>query len=670
MDNNGNFNNNNGNFPQNTQNMQRPANAPPRGAVSKGEMFVATNLLSKIGVVFVIASVIAFSAASEGYIPAGVRMALVVAVGFIMLVVGAVFFKKGSPIFANALIYGGVAELFVSTLIGRFGFEVYSAAGAALACGVAAAVGVVMTRFTKSQGILIVTAALSIIPLFYDPDFKGLCAAAVFFIAVHFIVAVIARKYGCTAVYIIGMASALIEILALFGIGTAKFDLYGGVETLSVTFAVCCAVCYCAEPLLNAAEADGRMTDGETAALATALGFLTIFSFGALFSGIGNASAVIFLSVSVLVCAVLAAVYSLRFGTRCRVATVMFNIILASALLILMLVLDMLHAPFGVYYAAVHVYSLAVLVLGEFIDRTLFKIWGWVLFVFSEMLFLPATFMKEKLLIIAINIAVWIGVMIFFIIRKKTDRTLFQVYSALVFFNTGILGAYLISSKLLPLFPDMFDTRAQKTACSALICGAAWMLLGFLAGKLKYMKILSSVSSFTLYGIGLMCLSWANLVNAVTSSGEKMLSAGLIIVTVIVNVVSVLAVLDITLQIEEKAPKFAKAAGLIVSAYAIATLTTVLGTNDFVTFTNCIISIIYIATAVVWIVIGFIKMNAVLRRFGLALVLLSSAKLFLFDFRGVDAMGRTLLFIGFGITLLVISFSYGIAEKKLKEKFK
>ena len=71
MDNNGNFNNNNGNFPQNTQNAQKPPTAPanmpapPRGAVSKGEMFVATNLLSKIGVIFVIASVIAFSAASR-----------------------------------------------------------------------------------------------------------------------------------------------------------------------------------------------------------------------------------------------------------------------------------------------------------------------------------------------------------------------------------------------------------------------------------------------------------------------------------------------------------------------------------------------------------------------------------------------------------------------------
>ncbi len=86
------------------------------------------------------------------------------------------------------------------------------------------------------------------------------------------------------------------------------------------------------------------------------------------------------------------------------------------------------------------------------------------------------------------------------------------------------------------------------------------------------------------------------------------------------------------------------------------------------TFTSFIISIIYIVAAALWIIIGFKRLNALLRRFGLALALLSSAKLFLFDFRGISDMGRTLLFIGFGVTLLCIAFGYGIAEKRLKER--
>ena len=61
-------------------------------------------------------------------------------------------------------------------------------------------------------------------------------------------------------------------------------------------------------------------------------------------------------------------------------------------------------------------------------------------------------------------------------------------------------------------------------------------------------------------------------------------------------------------------------------------------------------------------------LDALLRRFGLALALFSSAKLFLFDFSGIDAMGRTLMFIGFGITLLCISFVYAYFEKRLKNK--
>lgn len=78
-------------------------------SLSGGEKFVAINLLSKIGIVFVIASVIAFSAASEGHIPDLVRLILVLALGLIMLGAGELFWRKGSKVFANAMIYGGAA---------------------------------------------------------------------------------------------------------------------------------------------------------------------------------------------------------------------------------------------------------------------------------------------------------------------------------------------------------------------------------------------------------------------------------------------------------------------------------------------------------------------------------------------------------------------------------
>ncbi len=70
------------------------------------------------------------------------------------------------------------------------------------------------------------------------------------------------------------------------------------------------------------------------------------------------------------------------------------------------------------------------------------------------------------------------------------------------------------------------------------------------------------------------------------------------------------------------------AVGLVTSAFALYTITTVLDGNGWVAFTSCIISVIYLVAAAVWIVVGFVKNNTLMRRFGLALSLLASASCF------------------------------------------
>ena len=127
------------------QNYQQPS-PPPKGAVTGGEMFVGINLLSKIGVIFIIIGIIAFSAASEGFLLVGVRLALVIAIGVIMIGAGELFYRKGSPVFASALIFGGVAELFICSLIGNHGFHILNAGGS-IGVGLgAAAIGILLSE--------------------------------------------------------------------------------------------------------------------------------------------------------------------------------------------------------------------------------------------------------------------------------------------------------------------------------------------------------------------------------------------------------------------------------------------------------------------------------------------------------------------------------------------
>ncbi len=667
------FNNqNNRNYSQSQQPPQTPP--PKKGAVSGGEMFVGINLLSKIGVIFIIIGVIAFSAASEGFIHTGIRMALVIVLGFIMLAAGELFYRKGSVVFSNALIFGGVAELFICSLIGFHGFGLLrSIDSIGIGLG-AAAVGILLSIRYGSQGLLIVTTLFSVLPIFVKMESTTLCAAAVYFAIVHCAVAIIARKNNYVGAYIIGIIMAIIDTLLLDTASGSLHTAYSWTKAFIISLLIiCCAVCYVGGLLLNAAQENGKLTSAETTLTCLMLGFTVLFVNICLQNNASDLTAGIALITLAVIFTIIVIGTSLSFGDDCAMANVLFNFIFISTVF-------SLFNFFGeliIEYTALHVFGAAVLILGLMFDRSLFKGWGISVIAFAECAFFAVLIIEKDtpgvLFAIFVNLILWFGIMSVYIAKKKHENTFFRVYTFAALLNAGIVCTHMISRYLVNILSGGNPTTtADKMVLSGLLCTVPWLILGFAAGKLKFMKKLAMLSSFILYWIGLIFLMSANFINSVGNlfNNHYELKFAAVITTIAVNAASVLPVLDMAMQIQGKIPKFAKAVGLIVSAYALMSLTTILGTNDFISFTSFIISIIYIVTAAVWIIIGFKRLNALLRRFGLALALLSSAKLFLFDFSNINNMGRTLLFIGFGITLLCIAFGYGIAEKKLKENNK
>lgn len=667
------------NYPNNPNNQNGYPQYPQQNGsnnVSNRELFVGLNILSKIGVIFLILGVIAFSAASKGYIPELARLILVFAVGVIMLIIGELFYRRGSSkAFALALIYGGTAELLVSSLIGYYGFEVfgeYAVPGTILATSV---VGFLLSQRYKSQALVIITTIGSILPMFmfYVKHGAAYFIAAAVMTAIHCANAIIARKKHYMAAYITGFITMLVEIPMLCdsliqNIDYAEVGLQHS-RLFAVIFGACGAFIYTAEPILNAIQDNGRMRVTDLTGAAVVQGVVLGYAYSYLWGSVGRTATGVVMLVMAVIYTIAAACFLLQFGSRNASDRLFINLALAAATTGLLLAIRTGH----IQYIALHTFAAAVFSLSAFVERKLLRVWGIVLLSVAELQFWIVFSRYEsdgkKLLITVVNIVLWLAIMIPFITRGKSGTTLFRAYSALTMINVGILGSNLINVNLVNALEDysVWNDKAGKAAFASLCCAALWLIVGFAAGKLKHMKTWGIATSMISYGIGLIFLMYSNFASAVSRSHEYAAGAVMVIVTVIVNIVSVLSVLDITLQIRERAPKFAKAVGLVVSAYALLTLTVVLGTNDFVKFTSFIISIVYIITAAAWIVIGFWRRNAILRRFGLALVLLASAKLFLFDFSGINAMGRTLLFIGFGLTLLGISFGYGIAEKSLKK---
>lgn len=648
-------------------------------------MYVGLNILSKIGVIFIIIGVIAFSAVSDGYIPAWGRLTMILALGAVMTFLGEVFRRNGSVIFSLSLTFGGIAELFICALVGRFGFDVIGD-GALIIGALTAATGLLLTVRYKSQALLIVTMIGAFLPVWAVDTMIGYFIGGVYIAAVSAGAAMLCHRRGYFPAKFVGVLLAAAEGICMYALGsnfrgiTALDPKISSavISTLHNITGIFCAVLviaicamYAGSVVLKSVTRCGGINNAETTLLVLSQAFSMLLPLA--FLGGRNYAAGIIVLILAALYAVCTVMLSMALGQNCRIEQIFENLLFTALSIGIITFFPKMYS-----YMVFHVFAAAVIVAGLYRKRRLWLGWGYAALGFAELFFLfdcvsnggDPLFKWTYLL----NTLVWIAVMIFFAAKGRRG-SLVNTYAWAVLFNTAFFGIYLvydtisaalISAKLLP--NGITNITRTLTVHRFLLTVVVWMIVGFAAGKLKFMKKNAAAASITFYSIGMFCLFVTNVTAYFNSWKHLDLGVATIIVYIAVNVISVLSALDMALRIKSLAPRFARAVGLVVSFYALMTLTVTLDLNGWAAFTSCIISIVYILTAAAWIGIGFARYNALLRRFGLALALFSSAKLFLFDFSGISAMGRTLMFIGFGVTLLCISFVYAYFEKRLKNR--
>lgn len=648
-------------------------------------MYVGLNILSKIGVIFIIIGVIAFSAVSDGYIPAWGRLTMILALGAVMTFLGEVFRRNGSVIFSLSLTFGGIAELFICALVGRFGFDVIGD-GALIIGALTAATGLLLTVRYKSQALLIVTIIGAFLPVWAVDTMMGYFIGGVYIAAVSAGAAMLCHRRGYFPAKFVGVLLAAAEGICMYSLGsnfrgiTALDPKISSavISTLHNITGIFCAVLviaicamYAGSVVLKSVTRCGGINKAETTLLVLSQAFSMLLPLA--FLGGRNYAAGIIVLILAALYAVCTVMLSMALGQNCRIEQIFENLLFTALSIGIITFFPKMYS-----YMVFHVFAAAVIVTGLYRKRRLWLGWGYAALGFAELFFLfdcvsngGDPLFKWTFLL---NTLVWIAVMIFFAAKGRRG-SLVNTYAWAVLFNTAFFGIYLvydtisaalISAKLLP--NGMTNITRTLTVHRFLLTVVVWMIVGFAAGKLKFMKKNAAAASITFYSIGMFCLFVTNVTAYFNSWKHLDLGVATIIVYIAVNVISVLSALDMALRIKSLAPRFARAVGLVVSFYALMTLTVTLDLNGWAAFTSCIISIVYILTAAAWIGIGFARYNALLRRFGLALALFSSAKLFLFDFSGISAMGRTLMFIGFGVTLLCISFVYAYFEKRLKNR--
>ncbi len=138
------------------------------------------------------------------------------------------------------------------------------------------------------------------------------------------------------------------------------------------------------------------------------------------------------------------------------------------------------------------------------------------------------------------------------------------------------------------------------------------------------------------------------------------------IIIILLFLFTAFAIYDLTLNFVRNTNSSYEWIPLSLSIFSLFFITQTLITQYHLEFSSFAISIIYVITALICIVLGFMKHYGTLRRFGLILSIVSVIKLFLIDLSSLTEGYKIISYFALGITLVAISFVYQYFSKRLE----
>ena len=240
--------------------------------------------------------------------------------------------------------------------------------------------------------------------------------------------------------------------------------------------------------------------------------------------------------------------------------------------------------------------------------------------------------------------------------------------------NLWIYLLYLIGVKLDDLLVDVLrNSRWEADYLVLALMVVTSFLLAYLIPRLKLLSdgVMKGIS-IVIYVLSFFYLFILNGFSPLAGFGHTTTTLSLklvgTLVIIVINLLAVLALRDFLLRLVMDRKLGLEWYPLLLSSYFVLILTETLILQYNLSFTNAAISIIYVVTALSWIIFGFVKRYSFIRRFGLGLAIMAVAKLFLLDLSFLTEVARIVSYFAFGLTLLAISFVYQHFNKKLEIK--
>jgi uncharacterized membrane protein len=646
------------------------------------ERFVGLNVLNIIGIFLLIVG--AITAMRYTYLKLNdlFKGVMIFALGGVMLAVGEFLNRKKPNIFSLGISAGGIAILYVALATSYFSLQILEMYPAIAVCVLLTAGVFVLSSRYNSQIIATFALVGGYLPMFSIGTNAGFVYGAMIYFAILNLFALgIAwnRKWRVTA--FIG--------LSLNIIGTAYICLYKGLNywhygesvlslnmSATIIYAIFAFLIYTAIPIISTYRTKLNFRKSDVVLLAINTVFSSIIMYGVLYRfklyDYDGLLAIAFAAFYLL----LGRLIEKKFVNEEPHTRALFYLT-GLAFVVLIVPLQFGRAWLSLGWLAEGV---LLAVYGILKNEKQFKRIGFIICLLCLGAFFIFDFSMWNRLFVWQYLAITLGSLLIlgtFMYKKLMSGKFVSVYKIIALVNAWIYAMYIIIRQeraLYSMFPreNIFQITYLLFAASI----TATFIIAYAISRIKLLTSLGTkILSIILYCIGIIWLFIINGASSPIASPYLKITTPSLGITVIGTVIlaalcllSVLAMRDVMRLIVTERKKGIEWLPLVVSGYFVIILTQNLIAQYNLNFSSAAISVIYVLTALAWIIYGFTRRFAFIRRFGLVLAIFAVIKLFLIDLSGLTQGYRIASYFALGISLIAISFVYQYFSKRLELK--
>ena len=639
------------------------------------ERFIGLNLISIVGVILIILAAIFAGQFAVAHITDAGRAMLIFAFGGAMLIAGEIFNRRRASVLSLGITAGGVAILYVALAFSYFALGVIGMLSALGICvAITAAAFYLSTRY-RSQTLLILAYAGGHLPFFaIILDVSMIYGLMVHFLILNLLVLMVSFKLKWTAPTFVGLSFNIIAVWAIMMMGADAGYAYVSPYILT-GFIFLAFANYTAIPLIGTYVSKQRFAPSDTAAMALNTFFSCITMYAAFFAfGWGD-----YMGLLALIYAIVYFGLALLLWKKFDSADTMRDLAAITGLIFVVLTvplqLDIIWISLGWLLQGV-VMSIYGIIKG---NRRV-RIAGMAIFGLCIAAFLM--------------VDIWLNF---------TDAEGFHFgfrYLSVTVGSLLILGAYVYNKSITVLWQRLYKYVALANLwfyslylvnqLEALIESLSSFNIFYMAGVIQVVLTLAlafgyirikplfddgmRVLAFLLYltGIaGLFALNMASspsLVPIGIGSGHPWVTVMVSGIILFVGVFAAFCLYEVLKHFTVRGGLQVEHMHIIVAIYILAVITHNLISHYRVDFASLWISVIYIFAALAWVIFGFARRHVLIRRYGLALALLTVGKVFFVDLTELNQGQRIISFFVMGAVLVGISFVYQVFSKRLELK--